>query len=296
MGAGAICELAVVCAGALLGVGARSGHELAHGGLRPGQVRLRGCHDRVGLGTSVGKQFIGVGLRPAHQRLRRCAGRLVTLADRRQHLSGPGLRLSPVRERELLRLATQTVELRQRALAQGVQLGGVGGVLTAPPLLVGTLVVGQTSDRQLVLATGLLEDRLGGGPSLRQLGLGLLGREAQGLIAGLGRPGSQQRSLVGGVGEHDLDLGAGLLEPAGRLGPGGGNPGAQVVQLVTGLLRLGAKASGFVAGGDDLAVGLQPQVVGQGLCAGQQGQRFRGGVRGGRTSCVPSRLGVHRPV
>ncbi len=207
-------ELLVVRPGA--GTGIRLGllEDLAHGALRPCQVGLRARDKLLRLGLGGPEDAGRVLACPPQEVVGLGSGPVLTPLDVREagrDVVG-GLRAPEVGE--LLALATQPLEVGDGLRPQGRQLDGVRLVLAGPPLLVRPLLVGQAGHRALVLEPCVLQQLVGPHPGVGQLGLRLLGGDADRLVARLRRPGPQQRRLVGGVGEHDLHLGPRLLEPA----------------------------------------------------------------------------------
>ena len=214
VGARALGELVVVRAGPGVGVGLGLGQDLADRALRPRQVGLRAGDDLVGLGLRVGEQGGGVGAGPVEQLLGRGARAGVARLDLGEQGRDLGLGVAAVPGGVLLRLVAQPVEVGDRGVAQLGELGGVRRVLEGPALLVRALLLGEPGHGALVLDAAPARAARRPGPGPRPGGLGLLLGQRDGLVAGLGGAGPQQRGLVGGVGEHDLDLGAGLLEAA----------------------------------------------------------------------------------
>ena len=207
-----------------------------------------------------------------------------------------GLGVAAVPGGVLVGLVAQAVEVGDRGVAQLVELGGVRRVLQGPVLLVGALLLGEAGHRDLVLDARPLEQLVGPGLCLRHPVPGVLLRHRDRLVAGLRGAGPQQRGLVGGVGEHDLDLGAGLLEPALGLLARRRHGGLQLRQLVGRLLGLTPQPARLRPGLAGLAVGIGAQLVGQALGPGEQGQRLVDGAHGRGTARVSRRPLERRPV
>ena len=282
VGAGALGELLVVRAGPGVGVGLGLGEDLADRALRPRQVGLGGGHDLVGLGLGVGEQRGGVGAGLLEQLVGGGARPGVAGLDLGEQGRDLGLGLAAVPGGVL---AASRARSRSRSddggVAQLGELGGVGGVLQAPPLLVRALLLRRAASSCPRARRGRRSSScVGTGLGLGQAGLRLLLGQRDGLVAGLGGAGPQQRGLVGRVGEHDLDLGAGLLEAALGLLARREHGGLQLLQLVGRLLRLATDPGRLGPGLGHLTVGVGPQLVGEVLGAGEQGQRFVDGAHG----------------
>ena len=269
VGARALGQVVVVRAGPGVGVGLRLGEDLADRALRPGEVRLRAGDGLVGLGLRVGEQRGGVGAGPVEQLLRGGAGTGVAGLDLGQQGRDLGLGVAAVGGRVLLGLPALPVEVGDGGVMQLGELGRVCLVLQAPPLLVCPLLLGQARHRALVLDARPLEQLVGAGLGVDQARLSLLLGQRDGLVTGLGGAGPQQRGLVGRVGEHDLDLGAGLGEAPFGLLARREHRGLQLLQLVGRLLGLATDPGGLGPGLGHLTVGVRPQLVGEVLGAGE---------------------------
>ena len=215
VGARALGQLVVVRAGPGVGVGLGLGEDLADRALRPRQVRLRAGDDLVGLGLRVGEQRGGVGAGLVEQLLgggarSRCRGprsRRAGPRPRPRRRGGARWRTPASRGaagRGRRRWSRAAGRARRRApRAPGPTAPGA----RAPPGRAALIVLSCSTRARS-------SSCVGAGLGVGQAGLGLLLGQRDGLVAGLGGAGPQQRGLVGRVGEHDLDLGAGLLEAA----------------------------------------------------------------------------------
>ncbi len=278
-----------MAAGPRLGIRLGAVEDLAHGALRPREVRLRARDDRRGLRLGVGQHPVGVRAGRREERVGLGALQLVARLHLGQPGGGLGLGLAAVADGVLLALPAEPVEVGERAGPQGGELGGVGLVLLPPALLVGALLLGEAGHRRLVLGAGAVEEGLGPRLGVGEPGRGLLLGDGDRLVARLGRPGPQQRGLVRRVGEHDLDLGAGLLEPPLGLLARRRQGRLQLVELVRGRLGLAPDARRLGAGLGHLAVGVGAQLVGEELGSREEGQRLIDGAHGRRVARVSRR-------
>jgi hypothetical protein len=276
-------ELLVVGSGALRGLGLRLGEDVAHRPLCPPEVGL-GARDDLG-GLRLGVREDGRRLLAGRPQQGLGLGARLLLAGRQLPDPGRdlGLHLPAAAPGIRLALPAEAVQVRDGRGPHGFEVGDMRLLLAVPAGKVGLLLLAEAGHHGLVLHSGRFKHLLGLRACLGEPCLRLLVGDRHRLVVGLGGAGPEQGRLVGGVGEHDLDLGAGLLEPALGLLTGRLHRGSELLELVHGRLQVGTHAHGLGTRLRHLAVGVGAQLVGEVLRAREQGEclvdRPRGGNR-----------------